>query len=148
MEKIYDKYIKEIKIIYKGQIKDYPWYITSMKGAHPCAYVAVEKNNKLFRMDLENLLEEIVHGGITFNDNYLENVSQDNTKWLFGWDYAHRGDYTTLPTPTNPFFSLQTTDWGSRDGKKYSKEEIMEDIIAFCEYIDMFKVGDIYECDE
>lgn len=127
MKNIYDKNIKDNIIIYEGKLDGFRWYIKSIEGSHPCAYVEVDKNNKHYKEDLENCLTDVVHGGITYC-KMSYNEKRDGMVWVFGWDYAHSGDFTSKTLAQFVGFSQ---DWGGSGGKKWSKDEIMKDIISF-----------------
>ena len=139
INKIYNNSNKTQELM-GGHCKDYKenwysWYILSIEGCHPCAYVAVDKNHSAYGEDWEDTLMDVVHGGITFNNGYLANcVLISDEKWVFGWDYAHEGDYTTMHL--NMFgYNLFGVDWGGAMGKKYSIKEIKKDIKSFVKYL-------------
>lgn len=107
-------------------------YAIISMGHHPCAYVLIGKDSKVYSKDLEDDWGDVVHGGITWCDNELEPIcDKDCEKWVLGWDYAHYGDYTTMDTPFG--------EWGNDTGKKYTIKEIMEDIYSI--------IAKIKECD-
>lgn len=80
-----------LQVVKTGKYKGYNWLITSC-GSHPCCYVEIPQNNKLFEQDFyEDDVENIdCHGGITFSDH--RDFGLGNFYYL-GWDYAHFGDY-------------------------------------------------------
>lgn len=135
MSKIYNEETKTNRLIENGVKNGYEWVILSIQGAHPCAYVLIDKNHKYYKKDFENDLEDIVHGGITFSESTLDNiVDEEEEKWIFGWDYAHKGDHTTIKL--DPTFLTYGQDWGDPNGKKYTIEEIKEDINSFVEFLE------------
>lgn len=83
-----------LEVIKTGRYKGYNWLITSC-GWHPCCYVEIPENNKLFNQyyydsDLENI---DCHGGITFSDSRDFGLGKF---YYIGWDYAHFGDYSAM----------------------------------------------------
>ena len=140
MSEIYNEGTTTNRLIENGVKNGYEWIILSIRGAHPCAYVLIDKNHKYYKKDFENDLEDIVHGGITFNESTLDNiVDEKEEKWIFGWDYAHKGDCTTikLAPETMIFNTFTEQDWGNPNGKKYTTEEIKEDINSFIEFLEL-----------
>ena len=139
MDKIYSEKIKDIVEVAGGLKDGYHWHIYSIKGSHPCAYVVVDKNHPYYQKDFENMLEDIVHGGITYNEEELNDiVKKEDEEWVFGWDYAHSGDFTRLSLHPYSFFmplGEHKQDWGSSDGKKWTIEEIKEDIYLFVKFL-------------
>lgn len=130
MDKIYNENIKTIQEIAGGVKNGYHWFITSIKGSHPCAYVIVEKNHPYYEKDFEYELKDVVHGGITYNESSLNNiVKKKDEKWVFGWDYAHAGDFSRISMS----FGM---DFGNSNGKKWTIEEIKEDVNSFIEFLD------------
>ena len=110
------KRIKEI--LYEGDYNGYHFVIVSY-GTHPCAYVEIPKDNKLYKIDYsdESLWDISVHGGFTFGDDLLHLGFEEN-RYFLGWDYAHCGDYAGYDI----LFSF------SGDDKKWSTEEIYEEV--------------------
>lgn len=95
------KFVKEIgkfKIAIIGQ------------GSHPCAYVAMPKD--IF-IDTDFIS---VHGGITYEDDGLHEVIEEEKYYVIGWDYAHLGDF-------NAFF-----DSFDSENKIYTINDVLNDI--------------------
>lgn len=136
MVKIYDSNIHSIEKVEEGILNGYRWLILSIQGSHPCAYVVVDRGHPLYEYDcFMDELQDIVHGGITFSESYLKGfISEDENKWIFGWDYAHSGDYTTASLGVLSFMPFND-DWGALSGKKWTVDEIKEDIKSFIHYI-------------
>lgn len=84
----------------------------------PCAYVVVPKKLK----KAGDILDLVVHGGITYSkpDFYLEDVGKNN--WVFGWDYGHGGDFMFLDE------TITLRPPKELRGKMYTREDIMRDI--------------------
>jgi hypothetical protein len=80
-----------LKVVKTGKYKGYNWLMTSC-GSHPCCYVEIPQNNRLFNQDCyESDLENIdCHGGITFSD--FRDFGFGSFYYI-GWDYAHYGDH-------------------------------------------------------
>lgn len=80
------------ELLAKGTFNDYNYFVISY-GTHPCCYVELPKDHKLYGltyMDIEEDYQIDVHGGFTYSRDNL--LLRDNT-WILGWDYAHLGDY-------------------------------------------------------
>lgn len=106
---------RDIEVLHSGNYRGIYYYIISI-GTHPCAYVNVPSING----QMLNILHAIVHGGITYQDSYLNVGNDREIKGNFiGWDYAHFGDYST-------FFD----DLGviTKELNKYTTEEIIDEI--------------------
>ena len=88
----YDENI--LTVVKRGKYKGYNWVMTSC-GWHPCCYVEIPPNNRLFEQDYyEDDVENIdCHGGITFSDFRDFGLGEF---YYLGWDYAHLGDYSAM----------------------------------------------------
>lgn len=76
-------------ILYLDMYKDYVYFIMDY-GTHPCCYILLDKDNKFYSIDYNNIPLH-VHGGLTFSGSELNDyIETDN--WIIGWDYAHIGD--------------------------------------------------------
>lgn len=141
MNDIYNKNIKGNKLVEYGRINTYEYYIISIDGGHPCAYVTIDKKHPLYETDMVDSPDtlDIVHGGITYCEYSLNDyIKEEDEKWVFGWDYAHAGDYTANTLHPIGNFLGGAQDWGNRSGKKYSKEEIRKDIKEFTKFLETF----------
>lgn len=130
--------VREKRLVESGKIGEYDYFIVSMEGHHPCAYVGVNKDNMYYGMDLVDELDWVVHGGITYSENYLPVDCNIKDKWFFGWDYAHTGDYTTKERPFNPLSLFGATDWGSITGEKYNIKDILCDVQNLIKYLEKY----------
>ena len=84
--------IREVKVLYKGEYKNYKFCIVSL-GTHPTAYVECKLDNCKSYYD-KRILDVKVHGDFTYmGEAYWD--TEDQTTYL-GWDYSHDGDYCTL----------------------------------------------------
>lgn len=101
----YNKEMVEPTLLYKDTYKNYNYYIMNY-GTHPCCYIQLDKNDKYYGKNYEEI-DIDCHGGLT----YSEEVKGE---WVIGWDYAHYGDY-------NGFFN------GLVNGKKYTTDELIRD---------------------
>lgn len=110
-------------VLCEGKYKGYQFYIMSM-GTHPTAYIEIPRESILFYKKYDDIDIE-VHGGLTFSNSQLRNIKTHS--WFIGWDYAHYGDYAGYEEllPIN----LRMGD------KKYTTEEIFEDVISVIEQI-------------
>lgn len=120
-------YINEFKreLLFNDIYKNFHFYIISM-GTHPCAYVEIpDKYLKEFeKKDLTLSEELLVHGGISYKENYLH-LSGGTTmrgNLFIGWDYAHAGDYMALPSCIRDRFD----DSIFGNTKIWTTEEIIE----------------------
>ena len=103
------EYTGKYEILFSGNYEGYNFYIISMCGKHPCAYVEIKEH-----VDYSELEDEIdCHWGLTYSGN-LKHILGANDRWFIGWDYAHCEDYTTL--------------CHDRLGKKWTTDEIYEEV--------------------
>ena len=62
-----------------------------------CAYLGLPSDHPLAGKDYEEVDDKLdVHGGLTFSGE-ASKIINDPSFWqyyLFGWDYAHAGDYS------------------------------------------------------
>ena len=107
-------------------------YVVLSLGSHPCGYVVVGKDDKLFGVDYDDIYENFgidCHGGLTYSEDYLSFLefsdkykcdvkSAIHDMWVVGWDYAHLGDY----------YAGNLLDDG---GKKWTTAEIVDE----CKYV-------------
>ena len=118
-EMVYKNHIENgqeiIDMLDEGVYKGFHYAIVSY-GIHPCAYVEIPEEHKLY--DTNDIK---CHGGITYVSKAgLIDPSKENHRdrhWI-GWDYAHFGDYTHLPV------NLEILN----DGKKWTTKEIFEEV--------------------
>ena len=115
-------YERKHELLLKGKYQGYEFYIMSL-GTHPCAYVKLPENHPYYNMDYEDIPSIGCHGGITYKDEFLQVGPDTLASGMFvGWDYAHCFDYTG--TDLDPLFK----DLPERDGKKWTTEEIYEEV--------------------
>ncbi len=106
------------EILAEGTYKNYHYAIVSF-GTHPCAYVQIPEDHKLYFIydEFDPKIESVCcHGGITCisiggilkgnGGNYREG------HWI-GWDYLHPGDYEANMHPL---------------GRKWTTKEILDDV--------------------
>ena len=130
LEMKYESYIKEKpKLLYTDTYKGYEYYITSM-GSHPCAYIVIEPDDKLYGKSCDELSDIPVHGGVTYAETYLSDWVTD--KWVIGWDYWHGDDYNGI----NGEMLMTRFE---RDLKKWTTKEIQVEIMDLIDYIKMCK---------
>lgn len=128
-EKIFEEmeYSSEInfkKVLSFDIYKNYQYYIFNM-GAHPTAYIVLDKTDKLYGLNMEELDEILgVHCGFTYAENQLQSkdysyVNLKEDKWVIGWDYGHYKDWSGLfPDDLN-------SDMGN---KKWTTHEILTEV--------------------
>ena len=117
-------------VVKEGTYKGYEFKIVSL-GTHPCAYVRIPQDHKYHGVCYSDLEFITCHGGLTYSENYIQiNSSETVDGWWVGWDYAHHGDYTTLDD--FGFYDLGCDD---EDQKKWTEEEIMQDIESVIEQL-------------
>ncbi len=104
--------------LYHGTYKGYEFYIMNL-GTFPTAYVNVRENYLLNKKDYDEINID-VHGGLTYSEKYLCVDDDVVNGWFIGWDYAHCDDYIGLEMVTPEEFRT--------DGKKWTTEEIYEDV--------------------
>ena len=107
-EMVYE-YTGKYEILFSGNYEGYNFYIISIGGNHPCAYVEIKEH--VDYSELEDIIE--CHWGLTFSGSLNHILSNDN-RWFIGWNYAHWGDYTTL--------------CHDRLDKKWTTDEIYEEV--------------------
>lgn len=121
---------RKIEILFEGKYKDYQFYILNL-GTHPTAYIEIPKTSKLFGKSYKEIysmgIDIDVHGGLTYASKYLKDVKENS--WFIGWDYAHAGDYVGYRMSYSKVFEL------SIDKKKWTTEEIFEDVVNCIEQI-------------
>lgn len=86
-----------------------------------CGYVIITSDNKLFRLDYDDLYSKInvhVHGGLTYSDQ------DKNGNWIIGFDCAHAGDLC----PAFPHF----------DGIYRTKEYVISECEKLAEEVSKF----------
>lgn len=96
--------------------------IRNFSGAW-CGYVDIPSSHSLFGKDYGEINVE-VHGGLTFS-----NVSEDSSRWKFGFDCAHASDlYPAMPpslvNAMSGFCPLhyRTADWVKSEVNKLAEQ--------------------------
>lgn len=78
-EMVYE-YTGKNEILFSGNYEGYNFYIISIGGNHPCAYVEIKEH-----MDYSELEDEIdCHWGLTYSGN-LNHILGNNNRWFIGW---------------------------------------------------------------
>lgn len=121
------------EILFEGKYCGYEFYIINY-GSHPCAYVRIPRESKLFGKTYIELYDEDidinVHGGLTYSNYYLRGVNEEGTSWFIGWDYAHCNDYT--------YFECVEIDKHNslfENNKKWTTEEIFKHVTEVIDQI-------------
>ena len=126
-EMVYKERMSRAELLANDTYKGYEYVVLSL-GSHPCGYVVVEDNDKLFGLDYDTIHSKFdldCHCGLTYSEDYLSFLEFSDkyncdvkcgihNKWVIGWDYAHYGDYVGY-------------DLFSDDGKKWSTAEIVDE---------------------
>ena len=118
---------KPSKILDSGQCFGFNYYIISF-GSHPCSYVEIPNNHKLYNkkyMDIEDKIE--VHGGLTYSCNKLYGVDDTGIKWFIGWDYGHAFDYQLIGR-----IDGKLIEW---EGHRWTLEELRQDVFDVCKQL-------------
>ena len=127
-EMVYKNRMVQAELLSNGEYKGYEYVVLSL-GTHPCAYVGVSEDDKLYGLDYNSIYEKYdinCHGGLTYSEDslsFLEFSQKYNcdvknaihNKWVIGWDYAHYGDYVVCFDECNV------------SGKKWTTHEIVEE---------------------
>lgn len=79
-------------LVKKWKYRGYTCFIVYFMG-HFCAYVVIPKKSKFHGETNWEKIPLEVHGGVTFTDKH----PMVRNQWCVGWDYAHFGDYISLP---------------------------------------------------
>ena len=105
-EMIYKRRMMKAEVLSNGEYKGYEYIVLSL-GTHPCAYIVLEENDKLYGLHYDTVHDKFdiyCHYGFTYSEDYLKFLdfsekynamvqSSIKDKWVVGWDYAHSGDY-------------------------------------------------------
>lgn len=97
-------------------------YLVISRGTHPCAYVKITPNNKLYE---DNRLAEdeiCCHGGITFCGR-LTCLYPDES-YFIGWDYAHYGDFVGYDKIYKNLDPSENKKWTTKEIVQQAKEVI------------------------
>lgn len=102
MEYLNTNKIRIYKVLNFGNYKGYFYYILNL-GTHPCTYIIIDKDHKLYGKTIDQLDETDIncHGGFTYAKNILQSkqysyVHKNENKWVIGWDYGHAYDWSSL----------------------------------------------------
>lgn len=123
---IYERKV-ERKVLCSGKYKGIDYYILTL-GTHPTAYINLNNSDSA----IENILDGLVHGGITYQSDYLV-LDDDKTiyGYFVGWDYSHYGDYS------GAYIDLDTKLLN--DFKKWTTEEILSQVKSAIDVVDDYR---------
>lgn len=124
-EMVYSSKAKR-EVLDSGQCMGFFYCILNL-GAYPTAYIKIPENHPYYKKHY-NEIDINVHWGLTYSREYLE-IGEIPTLdgWFIGWDYAHAGDYVGwYEEEVYKQFSLH------KDTKKWTTEEIKEDVERVC----------------
>ena len=100
------------QVVEIGTTDNYLYVITSM-GTHPCAYLVLPDSHPCSHLTCRE--QPLTIHEITYSKSVddFDGINIPDA-WIVGWDYAHYGDYIH--------------NRRSKDGHKYTLEEIREDV--------------------
>ena len=135
MEYKQTKIAEEVTILNYDIYKNYEYYILNL-GTHPCSYIIITKDDKLFGKSIDELDETGIycHYGFTYADNTLSSrtysyVNKYEDKWVIGWDYAHYKDWAGyMSDEDNLMFGNKK--WATKE----LRDEVREVITQISEY--------------
>ena len=118
---------KELELLAEGEHNGYEYFVLSF-GTHPCAYIKLHDDDSADKA--ENL---DVHGGVTYNRDYLRLNDERIEGKIIGWDYAHWNDYMGWDAYMGNDYSL----YAGCQGHIHTTKEMIEDCIdAIDKWID------------
>lgn len=128
------------EVLLDGYFKNYKFYILNL-GTHPTAYIEIPRNSELFGKGYDEIyemgLDLEVHGGLTYAD---ESLLEDEKSWFIGWDYAHYNDWSG--------YNVRFPEDIRGDGKKWTTEEIFNDVCCAIDQILEYRAIDKSKYDE
>ena len=111
------------EVLDKGSYKGYQYVIMNY-GHHPCCYVALEKGDRYYEVEYEDI-ELDCHGGTTYSNYGLiyegcnpKKIVLPEEFWVIGWDYRHTWDYNALFNEVEvgePPFLNKCKKWTTQD---------------------------------
>lgn len=106
------------------------FYVLNLNGTHPCAYVRIPKGKTLHGLGYNEAGEYLlnVHGGLTYAEDNLHCVTNDDESWFLGWDYGHCWDYAG-------YFMRDKSSYVESHMKKWTTEEIVNECEYVCEVV-------------
>jgi hypothetical protein len=112
------------QIIAIGEHSGVKFYVCSINGTHPTAYLRVPQDMPLYGIGYDEADKLIdVHGGFTYSEGHLYGVENDDKSWFLGWDYGHYGDYAGYYLRDHLFDNYH----------KWTTEEIISECASACE---------------
>lgn len=99
-------------------------------GTHPCVYVRIPKGRTLHGLGYDEAGEYLlsVHGGLTYAEGNLSDVTNDDESWFLGLDYGHCWDYAG-------YFMRDKNSYVESHMKKRTTEEIVNECKEVCEAV-------------
>lgn len=128
------------QILAIGEHSNVKFYVCSINGIHPTAYLRIPKGMPLYGItyaEADDLIK--VHCGFTYSSGNLYGVENDDESWFLGWDYGHCGDFAGYYLRDNRFPNYH----------KWTTEEIASECAAACKEVAKYwEALNIKETDE
>lgn len=115
---------RKTELLYTNKYNGFKYYVMSM-GTHPTAYIEIPKRDILYRLGYKDIDNIYVHGGFTYEKDYLTGVNHKG--WFIGWDYAHAGDYMGYFEDFKKYLKNYVSGYSYESYKKWTTEEIIEE---------------------
>lgn len=115
----------ETDILVRDFYKGYEYIVVSY-GCHPCAYIALLKEQPYFNAISYEDVDVFCHGGCTYVDkgSKFKPLKYDGNYNIIGWDYAHCNDFLGSYLSLVPEFRDNSKKWTTREIIKECKEVI------------------------
>lgn len=116
-------------ILAAGEHAGVRFYVCNINGMHPTAYVRIPKGKPLWAQPYDYAGDFLlVHGGLTYGEDHLVGVENDDDSWFFGWDYGHAGDFAG-------YYLRDPGDYLATHSKKWTIDEIIKECCDTCEAV-------------
>ena len=127
-------------ILASGEHRGVRFYICSINGTHPTAYLRIPRGKPLHGAGYDYADEFIkVHYGFTYASDNLLGVENDDEAWFLGWDYAHYGDFAG-------YYLRYPDDYLATHNHRWTTDEIIGECEKACdEMADLWRIDDVKE---
>lgn len=113
---------KRGEVIAQGTYQGLNYYVKSLRGSHPTAYIEIPQGHKAYGKDFNEYERELidVHGGVTYQSGKLPPVDDKGERGhkFVGWDYMHYCDFCGIYIGDTHF---------EKHNKRWATEEIVEE---------------------